>query len=153
ATADIKLNKARNITPQLSNAEYLISAPGSDSQKAFLTGCVSCHTLQRIFSAVHTAEEWEQVFRRMGGYYPGSTPARPQLLVKGGARSERPRVPAAQAKAAAEYIVSVSLSNPDAKEYDFKTLPRPKGRSTKVIITEYDLPRKEAMPHDVIVDA
>jgi virginiamycin B lyase len=153
ARADIKLAKARNITAQLSNAEYLISAPGSDNQKAFLTGCVSCHTLQRIFSAVHSAEEWEQVFTRMGRYYPGSTPVRPQLLVSGGARSERPRVPAAQMKAAADYIVSVSLANPDAKEYDFKTLPRPKGRSTKVIVTEYDLPRKEAMPHDVIVDA
>jgi len=56
-------------------------------------------------------------------------------------------------KAAAAYLVSVSLSNPDAQEYSFKTLPRPKGRSTKVIITEYDLPRKEALPHDVIVDA
>src|SRR5947209_336268 len=46
ARADIKLAKPRNITAQLSNAEYLISAPGSDNQKAFLTGCVSCHTLQ-----------------------------------------------------------------------------------------------------------
>jgi virginiamycin B lyase len=33
-----------------------------------------------------------------------------------------------------------------------KTLPRPKGRATKVVITEYDLPRKDALPHDVIVD-
>jgi virginiamycin B lyase len=31
-------------------------------------------------------------------------------------------------------------------------LPRPKGAATKVIYTEYDLPRKEAQPHDVIVD-
>src|SRR5262249_59142587 len=30
--------------------------------------------------------------------------------------------------------------------------PAPKGRSTKVLITEYDLPRKGALPHDVIVD-
>ena len=31
-------------------------------------------------------------------------------------------------------------------------LPRPKGAATKVIYTEYDLPRKETQPHDVIVD-
>jgi virginiamycin B lyase len=153
AAAEIKLAKARNLTAQLSNGEWINSAPGADSQKAFLTGCTSCHSLQRIFKAMHSAEEWEQIFNRMGRYYPGSTPSQPQLLVTGGARSERPRIPAAQAKAAAEFLSSVSLANPDAKEYDLKTLPRPKGRSTKVIITEYDLPRKNAMPHDVIVDA
>jgi virginiamycin B lyase len=152
ASADLKLAKARNITGTLSNAEWLISAPGSDNQKGFLTGCVSCHTLKRIFMNPHTPEEFEQIFQRMGRYYPGSVPARPQLLVTGGARSERPRLPANQAKTAAAYIYSVNLSNPDAKEYDFKTLPRPKGRSTHVIITEYDLARKEAEPHDVVVD-
>ena len=98
------------------------------------------------------ADEWKQVFTRMGRYAPESVPTRPQLLVPGGARSERPRVPADMMKQAAEFLASVSLSNPDREEYDFKTLPRPKGRATKVIITEYDLPRKEALPHDVVVD-
>jgi streptogramin lyase len=32
-----------------------------------------------------------------------------------------------------------------------KTFPRPKGRATHVIITQYDLPRKTWQPHDVIV--
>src|SRR5436853_7602023 len=153
AKADIKLNKARNLAAQLSNGEWLASAPGSDRDKSFLIGCTSCHSLQRIFTAAYDAAEWEQIFLRMGRYSPGSTPLRPQLLVTGGARSERPRVPAAQPKAAAEYLVSVSLTNPEAREYEFKTLPRPKGVSTKVIYTEYDLPRQEAQPHDVIVDA
>ena len=45
------------------------------------------------------------------------------------------------------------MNGPDAKEFDIKTEPRPKGKATKVIITEYDLPRKEAMPHDVVLDA
>src|SRR5262245_23679358 len=153
AKTDIKLSKTRNLAAQLSNGEWLASAPGSDRDKAFLTGCTSCHSLQRIFTAAYDAAEWEQIFLRMGRYAPGSTPLRPQPLVTGGARSERPRVPAGQAKAAANYLVSVSLTNPDAKEYEFKTLPRPKGVSTKVIYTEYDLPRQEAQPHDVIVDA
>src|SRR5207237_194518 len=34
-----------------------------------------------------------------------------------------------------------------------KTYPRPKGRATRVIYTEYDLPRETISPHDVIVDA
>jgi len=152
AKADIKVGKARNIVSTLSNAEWLISTPGSAQQKNFLGGCVGCHTLQRVFTSVHTPEEFQQVFKRMGTYSPGSTPARPQPLLPG-PRGERPQVSAAQAPAAANWLYSVNLSNPDRQEYDFKTLPRPKGVSTKVIITEYDLPRKESQPHDVIVDA
>jgi virginiamycin B lyase len=151
--ADLKLNKTRNLAAQLSNGEWLASVPGSDQQKQFLTGCTSCHTLQRIFSAPHDVEEWKQVFNRMGRYSPGSTPVRPQLLVTGGARSERPRVNANAAQAAAEYLYSLSPANPDAREFELKTLPRPKGAATKVIVTEYDLPRQEALPHDVVVDA
>jgi virginiamycin B lyase len=89
----------------------------------------------------------------MGRYAPESTPARPQLIVQGGLRSERPRVAANMMKQAAEYLDKISLANPDRMEYDFKTLPRPKGNATKVVVTEWDLPRKEAMPHDVILDA
>src|SRR5262245_18875852 len=47
ATADLKLAKARNLASQLSNGEWLQSIPGADRQKAFLTQCVGCHTLQR----------------------------------------------------------------------------------------------------------
>ena len=52
-----------------------------------------------------------------------------------------------------EYLANVNVNNPDSEGFNFKTLPRPKGRATHVIVTEYDLPRKEALPHDVIVDA
>jgi virginiamycin B lyase len=152
ATADIKLAKARNLGAQLSNAEWLISAPGDDRIKSFLPDCVGCHTLQRVFTSPHTAAEWEGVFQRMARYAPESLPTHPQLLQTGGARSERPRVPANMVKAAAEFLVKANVNNPDNEEYSFKTLPRPKGRATNVIVTEYDLPRKEAMPHDVVVD-
>ncbi len=153
AKANLELNRARNIQLQLSNAEWMQSLPGTDRDKQFLTGCTGCHTLQRLFTAQHDVDEWIQVFNRMGTYYPGSTPAQPQLLVRGGARSERPRVDPKIAGVAAQFLVDVSLTNPEAKEYEFKPNPRPKGRATKVIITEYDLPRKNAYPHDVVVDA
>jgi streptogramin lyase len=151
ATADLKLNRARNIHLQLTNGEWLQSLPGSDRDKQFLTNCTGCHTLQRIFSAQHDVDEWVQVFSRMGRYSPGSTPTHPQLLVTGGARSERPRVNPKVAQKAAQFLVDVSLTNPEAKEYEFKANPRPKGRATHVIITEYDLPRRNAYPHDVVI--
>ena len=153
AAADIKLAKAKNIQAQLSNGEWIMSAPGTEQVKSFLPDCVGCHTLQRVFSALHTTDEWKNVFARMGRYAPESVPTRPQLLLQGGARSERPRVPAAMMDAAAEFLVNANVNNLDNEGYVFKRLPRPKGRATNVIITEYDLPRQEALPHDVIVDA
>jgi virginiamycin B lyase len=154
ASADIKLGRVRNIASQLSNGEWMMSVPGQDAFKAsFMLDCQGCHTLQRVFTALHDADEWKQVFTRMGRYAPETTPLHPQLIVQGGARSERPRVAANQMQQAAEYLEKVSISNPDRLEYEFKTLARPKGKATKVVITEYDLPRKEAQPHDVVIDA
>src|SRR5262249_23399837 len=45
----------------------------------------------------------------------------------------------------------INLSEHETWSYPLKTLPRPKGRGTKVVITEYDLPRPTIEPHDVIV--
>jgi streptogramin lyase len=150
-TADLKLGKVKSLVPQLSNGEWLLSLPGADRQKAFLTMCVGCHTLQRVLTSTHDAAEFQQVFLRMARYSPGSSPTHPQPLLPG-PRGERPVVTGDAAKAAAEFLASVSLGNAEAIEYPIKTLPRPKGRSTQVVVTEYDLPRKGAMPHDVIVD-
>jgi virginiamycin B lyase len=153
ATADVKLNKARNVAAQLTNGEWLASIPGEDRFKAsFLLDCQGCHTLQRVFTAVYNANEWKQVFTRMGRYAPESTPIHSQLIVQGGLRSERPRVAANMMDQAAEFLEKVSFANSSRPEYDLKTFPRPKGKATKVVITEYDLPRKEALPHDVVVD-
>jgi virginiamycin B lyase len=150
-TADLKLGKVKSLVPQLSSGEWLLSLPGADKQKAFLTMCVGCHTLQRVLTSTHDAAEFQQVFLRMARYSPGSSPIHPQPLLPG-PRGERPAVVGDAAKAAAEFLASVSLGNAEAIEYPLKTLPRPKGRATKVVVTEYDLPRKGAMPHDVIVD-
>ena len=55
----------------MTNAEWLISMPGTDDQKRLVLDCNSCHTLERIVRSTHDAEEFEQVFLRMAGYYPG----------------------------------------------------------------------------------
>ena len=52
---------------------------------------------------------------------------------------------------AAEYFSTINLSQAPQWSYELKTMPRVKGRGTKVIITEYDLPRKTIEPHDVVV--
>jgi streptogramin lyase len=151
ARADIKLAKTKNLANQLSNAEWLISTPGPDNLKANMTNCVGCHTLQRVFASAHDAEEFKQIFKRMGTYSPGSTPVHPQMLLPG-PRGDRSPMPPSQWEATSAWLASVDLNATETPSFELQTLPRPKGAATKVIYTEYDLPRKEAQPHDVIVD-
>ena len=53
----------------------------------------------------------------------------------------------------AEYLSTLNLSAGSHWSYPLKTFPRPKGDATRVIYTEYDLPRRTRQPHDVIVDS
>ncbi len=145
ATADLKLNKTENIAPQMTNAEWLASMPGSDEQKSFLQDCTTCHTLSRPVTSAYTAEEFMKVIPRMGTYSPGTQPQRPQKLLPG-PRGNRGIVDETKLKAAAEYLASVNLSKDETWKYPLVAFPRPKGRATHVIITSYDLARPEAMP-------
>jgi virginiamycin B lyase len=147
--ADLHLQPVREPADQLTNAEWLASAPGSDEIKRQLLNCTDCHSLQRVFKSQHTKEEFLQVFDRMGGYYPGATDLEPQRLV---GDHRRPHLPAGIVQQVAEYLASVNLSTAAKWPFDLKTFPRPSGRATKVIITEYELPRKEIQLHDVVVD-
>jgi streptogramin lyase len=148
ATADLKLGQTKNLAKQLSNAEWFLSFPGTDQQKKALLNCVSCHNLDRIVRSQYDADQFMEVFNRMVGYYPGSTPEHPQRLV-GNAQRQLGQGPGVRAMA--EYLATVNL-NQETRNYPLKTLERPKGRANRVIITEYDLPRKLIQPHDVLVD-
>jgi streptogramin lyase len=147
---DLTLRPTRNLSKQLTNAEWLASVPGTDTQKKTLLNCISCHDLDRIVSSAYNAEQFVEVFDRMTGYYPGSTPQHPQRLI---GEARRNLGQAAGVKAMADYFASINLSKDEIWDYSFKTLPRPTGRATRVVITEYDLPRKQIQPHDVIVDS
>jgi len=52
----------------------------------------------------------------------------------------------------ADYLATINLSSHDHWPYELKTLPRPKGRDTRAIVTEYDLVRPTIEPHDILVD-
>jgi len=147
ATADLKLRKTKNLVSQMSNGEWMMSLPGSENDKAFLLGCVGCHTLERIVRSTHDADEWTQVIVRMNGYGPVSQPIKPQRMLDPD-RSGTPE----QFRKQGEYLASINLSQVSQWEYPLKNLPRPTGRATRAIITEYDLPRPTTEPHDVLVD-
>jgi streptogramin lyase len=150
ATAEVKLDKAKNVEKQLSNAEWIISAPGTDKEKSFMGHCVGCHSLQRPMMSTYNAEELPAVFKRMTTYSSGSTPLHFQRLEVDGERirerDDNPEI----VNGAAEFLAKINLSS-GSRTFPLKTLPRPKGRATRVIYTEYDLPRREAEPHDVVI--
>jgi streptogramin lyase len=147
---DLKLRKTQDLASQLSNGEWLISMPGTDEQKQNFLGCIGCHTVERIARSKYNAEEFVSVLKRMRNYAQGSTPLRPQ--VRPGGREPNANQLQQMTKFA-QYVSTINLSKVDKWEYPLKTFPRPKGNATKVIITEYNLPRPEAMPHDAVVDS
>ena len=148
ATADLSLRKAKDLSAQLSNAEWLASMPGTEAQKKSLLNCVNCHTLERIVKSRHDAAEFMAVIERMSGYYQGSIPEYPQRFAE-----DARHPPGPEAKAIAEYLASVNLSKAATWSYALKTFPRPTGAATHVVVTEYELPRKQIQAHDVIVDS
>jgi len=152
ATADLKLRKTRNVSAQLTNAEWIESAPGTREQKDALFNCVSCHTVERIVKSTHNADEFVQTMKRMGTYANQSVPMRPQLRKAERLLEERGDAREAALQRRAEWLATINLSEGPTWEYPLKTLPRPKGQATRVIITEYDLPRPLIEPHDVVLD-
>jgi len=147
ASADIRLKKTDNLAHQLTNAEWMMSIPGTEDQKAGLLNCVGCHTLERVVRSTHDSDEWTQVISRMMGYGAVSQPIKPQPMLDR-ARAGSPE----QYRKLADYLASINLSAVDRWPYELKTLPRPKGRDTRAIVTEYDMGRPTTEPHDVLVD-
>jgi streptogramin lyase len=155
ATADLKLTKTHDLAAQLSNAEWLTSFTGTEQQKASIRPCTHCHTLERIVRSHYDVDKLTAVIQRMSTYPQLSFPLMVQKLVA--ARVGGGEDPIEQREAAwrrqAQYLSTLNLSESSQWHYALKTFPRPAGRATKVIYTEYDLPQKTRQPHDVIVDS
>ena len=144
--ADIKLNKARDLASQMSDVEWLMSVPGTDEQKQYLfLTCSQCHTLALVLKSTYDAADWMTTLARMSGWDQVSSINKPVLAPgqRGGMFGN---------KEFAEFLGSINLSSHLTHDFELKTLPRPHGEDTRVIITEYDLPRPDAEPHDVAPD-
>jgi streptogramin lyase len=141
----VQLQKTANLPDQLSNAEWLISMPGTDEQKSHLLDCTGCHTLQRVVESYHNADDFlNNVLPRMENYANQTFWLKPQAFKSG--RAGRGGFVDQQFAA---YLASINQSS-GPRKWALKTLPRLKGASTHVIITTYDLPRRQIQPHDVI---
>lgn len=154
-TADLKLHKAKDVAAQLTNAEWLASVPGTNQDKTNIGRCTHCHTLERVLRSKHNVEQFSKVIERMATYPQLAFPLMPQRLVAGriGGGEDPIEQRMAVYRKQAEYLSSVNLSSGTTWNYHFKLHPRPKGKATHVIYTEYDLPARTRQPHDVIVDS
>jgi streptogramin lyase len=154
-TVDLQLTPARDLGSQLSNSEWLASFPGTEAEKASIRACAHCHTLERVARSRYDVDAMTKVIERMSTYPQLSFPYKVQKLVAariGGGEDPLERRQAGWQRQA-QYLSGVNLSKGDHWSYGFKAHPRPTGRATRVIYTEYDLPQRTRQPHDVIVDS
>jgi streptogramin lyase len=153
AVADLALHKTGDIASQLTSAEWLASMPGSDEQKGQLLNCVGCHTLARPLRSNYSADDLMSIILpRMQGYVNQSIPSHPQLRRAERLMEERGDQRVQVYRGAAEFLASINLSQRPQWNFELKPQARPSGAATRVIYTEYDLPRETISPHDVIVD-
>jgi virginiamycin B lyase len=143
---DIKLVKTHDLAAQLTSGEWMMSVQGTQEQKEKLyRDCVLCHTLAPVLASTYNAEEWKTTLVRMWNWSEGGSLQKPLLApLRAG--------PRAGDEEFARYLSSINLSSGSKHNFELKTLPLPHGDDTKVIITEYDLPRPYAEPHEAVAD-
>jgi streptogramin lyase len=144
-----KVTRATELGMQLSNTEWLMSVPGTQAHRVVLSGCVNCHTLQRVLFSRFNTQEMAQVVQRMRRHTNNSSLLHPWMRP---ADDFPHRAPSAAEIETAKYLSSINLSEHDTFEFPLQTLPRPKGKATQVIYTVYELPRPDASPHDTVFD-
>ena len=121
ATADLKLKKTKNLSAQLTSAEWMQSMPGTPKQKDFVLACVSCHTIERIVRSTHDVDEFIAVQKRMGTYANQSVPTRPQLRKAERLLEERGNTRNKAQHDRAEFLSSINLSEHTTWNYPLKS--------------------------------
>jgi virginiamycin B lyase len=142
--ADLKLVKTRDLVSQLTSSEWLLSVPGTEAQKNQLFRCAACHSLAPIVQSTYDEKGWLTTFARMRSYSEQAVLEHPVSLPYKVSVQPDPEF--------AKYLSTINLNSTSEWKYELKTLPRPTGRATRVIVTEYDLPDPGRLPHDADLD-
>ena len=130
------------IAAQLTGSEWLQNLPGTGEEKKTLqVYCNFCHEYQQIFRNHYDEAGWSKIIFRMT-HGAGS----PLINIRNPGRL----TPAEEAKFA-HWLATAR--GPDSKDPNFVVQPRPQGRATHAIITEYEVPRLEISAHDTTGDA
>lgn len=139
------------ILSQLTGAEWMMNLPGTGKEKrTFTLGCgFGCHSYQQIFRTRYDEQSWRLIVHKML-FGSGSPLINTRQHTPG--RLGRSGLPALEE----EEIIAKWLARvrgPESEDPPLHILPRERGASTRVIITEYELPRMLLAPHDVHGDS
>lgn len=139
------------IVQQLTGAEWMMNLPGTGEEKRTfsLTCGFGCHSYQQIFRTRYDEPSWRLIVQRMtrGAGSPLINIRQPTSTTRGRAGRLLPEE---------EEIVTQWLARvrgPESKDPPLTHLPWPRGASTRLVVTEYELPRMLLAPHDVHGDS
>ena len=126
---------------QLSSAEILWNLPGTAEEKAMLQkNCSGCHSWQQIFRNRYDEHSWGLIVDRMM-HFSGTAIA---------VRNKPMSAPDPEYNILVKFLSRVR--GPDAKDEPLRIFPRPRGESTRVVVTEYELPQQLLALHDATAD-
>jgi len=175
-TRDLALVPTADLGRQLTSLDWALNMSGTPEQKdQFIyqgKSCNYCHSYQRIMRTKHTADQWVRVIERMNSYYPDGTAVSDdgrgwgQPLVDYGDSYGQPtpdgpnegrgdRWGSWDIAELGRYLETINLSG-ERDTWPFPivtTLPRPTGTATRVIVTQWDQPRRVTTSHDMDVDS
>jgi virginiamycin B lyase len=137
------LPSTRKIESQLSGEELLWNLPGSAAEKnSFRKSCGStgCHSYQQILRNRYDQRSWRVLVERM--------------LHHGGGPIINPEKGRKELSEDEEGVVKwlAKVRGPESVDDSLLVFPHPRGASTRVIVTEFELPRVSIAAHDVAGD-
>lgn len=140
------------IASQLSGAEWILNLPSTGQEKAVFKGACGfgCHSYQQIFRNRFDEHSWRLLVRRMIRYR-GSPLIHSADSGRGADAGKRPGRSGFSVQVEEDVIAPwlARVRGPDSEDMPFQVLPGPRGAATRVIVTEYELPRMLLAPHDV----
>ena len=126
---------------QLSGAEILWNLPGTAEEKAMLQkNCSGCHSWQQIFRSRYDEHGWSLIVDRMM-HFSGTA-----IAVRNRAMSD----PDPEAALLVKFLTRVR--GPESQDAPLRIFPRPRGQSTRIVVTEYELPQQLLALHDAALD-
>ena len=126
---------------QLSSAEILWNLPGNAEEKAMLQkNCSGCHSWQQIFRNRYDEHSWGLIVDRMM-HFSGTAIA---------VRNKPMSAPDPEYNILVKFLTRVR--GPESKDEPLRVFPRPRGESTRVVVTEYELPQQLLALHDATAD-
>jgi virginiamycin B lyase len=139
------------ILAQLTGADWMLNLPGTGEEKRTfsLTCGFGCHSYQQIFRTRYDEAGWRLIVRRMlrGAGSPLINIREPGPQTRGRAGRHLPE----EEEIVIKWLARVR--GPDSVDQPLHHLPPVRGASTRVVVTEYELPRQLLAPHDVHGDS